>query len=383
MKRVLALAVLVAAAVPMTAAQAAPVAADDSYEVEVGRTFTLPAPGVLRNDTGVGDDPIVQWQTAPPRGLTLHDDGGITYPVPLTEAGTATFTYCLLDLRDSPNAQCVSNKATVTIRYVTPRANDDAVFTVAGNTLVRPAPGVLENDTGLPPNPVVHWQTPPPAGFALADDGAFRYDVPANAAGTYSFTYCVLDRADSPDARCISNRATVSVRVVGADLVDDEYTVEPGTTFTLAAPGVLDNDDSLPFIPIVQWQSAPPAGLVLARDGSITYPVPTDATGTATFRYCILDVADSPNARCVADPATVTIRYGGATPSPSPSASASASPSATATASASAPSASTSTSGAPLPRTGAPAGRLFVLGLALVVAGGGLVLVLRRRRETS
>jgi len=71
----------------------APVAVDDpGYRVERGDTLSVPAPGVLGNDTDPNSDPLTtQLVTGPQQGaLTLDPDGGFEY-TPDNPAGTVDF----------------------------------------------------------------------------------------------------------------------------------------------------------------------------------------------------------------------------------------------------------------------------------------------------
>ncbi|PZF81897.1 hypothetical protein C1I92_18890, partial [Jiangella anatolica] len=87
-------------------------------------------------------------------------------------------------------------------------------------------------------------------------------------------------------------------------VVDDSIEVVAGTTFELPAPGVLVNDENIAPGAVVQWQTTPPEGLTLRADGGIDYEVPVDASGTASFQYCILDLPGTPAARCISNLAT-------------------------------------------------------------------------------
>ncbi|MEW6298613.1 MAG: putative Ig domain-containing protein, partial [Thermodesulfobacteriota bacterium] len=59
----------------------APTAVDDTYEVRLGDTLTVPAPGVLGNDSDPDGDPLTaQLITGPNEGaLTLNTDGSFSY----------------------------------------------------------------------------------------------------------------------------------------------------------------------------------------------------------------------------------------------------------------------------------------------------------------
>src|SRR5581483_289105 len=109
-----------------------------------------------------------------------------------------------------------------------PVAVDDVINVTAGMTFTLAAPGVLANDQNVPPNAGAGWQTLPPAGLMLNGDGGIAYQVPKNASGTMTFTYCILDLPGSSAAQCISNNATITVHVASPVAVDDVFDVVPG-----------------------------------------------------------------------------------------------------------------------------------------------------------
>lgn len=92
-----------------------PTARDDAYTLTQGLTLTVPAPGVLDNDTvpaGVG--PVVSFQTLPPGSLQNLGDGAFSYTPDPTFVGTVTFDY----LFNAPTGS--SNVARVTIQVDAP-----------------------------------------------------------------------------------------------------------------------------------------------------------------------------------------------------------------------------------------------------------------------
>lgn len=88
-----------------------PVANDDFYATDVNTELTVPAPGVLANDTDPNGDPLTaQLVTGPSNGtLELNPDGSFTYNPNLDFTGTDTFTY------QASDGTALSNVATVTI----------------------------------------------------------------------------------------------------------------------------------------------------------------------------------------------------------------------------------------------------------------------------
>jgi hypothetical protein len=69
-----------------------PVARADEFTILQGTTLTVPAPGLLGNDT-VPDDAEVEVLAPVPAGLTTSPGGGFTFTPPATFAGTVTFRY--------------------------------------------------------------------------------------------------------------------------------------------------------------------------------------------------------------------------------------------------------------------------------------------------
>lgn len=88
-----------------------PEAGDDNYSTPVSTTLTVPAPGVLLNDTDVDSANItVSSSTDPANGtLTINPDGSFSYTPDPAFTGVDTFTYQATD------GTATSNDATVTI----------------------------------------------------------------------------------------------------------------------------------------------------------------------------------------------------------------------------------------------------------------------------
>ncbi len=151
--------------------------------------------------------------------------------------------------------------------------------------------GVLFNDTGLPASPQVELVTGTSAGTLscstgglLCADGSFSYTPNLNFNGADSFTYKTVAVDGIPS----SNTATVTITVNPVNdppiAIDDAYDAVSGVELTVAAPGVLGNDqdidgDTLTVI----------AGPVNS-DGSFVF-TPTVASGTETINYTVSDGA--------------------------------------------------------------------------------------------
>jgi len=185
----------------------APVANNDGYTMDAGTILTVPASGVLANDTDADGDSLTANSAGSIAGLALSPDGSFSYD-PGAFTGTTSFTYTAFDGTDN------SNIATVTITVNAPPppannapvANNDGYTMDAGTILTVPASGVLTNDTDADGDSLTANLAGSIAGLALSSDGSFSYD-PGTFTGTTSFTYTAFDGTDN------SNIATVTITV--------------------------------------------------------------------------------------------------------------------------------------------------------------------------
>lgn len=150
--RVLSLGILVTdqAVVKLTVTNAAPVANDDSYTATTGVTLTVPAPGVLADDSDADGDSLraILVDGGGNGSLDLNSDGSFTYKSGGSFTGTRTFTYRASDGIAS------SNTATVTI-------------TVSPGATPTPTPAPTPTPTPTPsPTPTLASPTPTPSPTA-------------------------------------------------------------------------------------------------------------------------------------------------------------------------------------------------------------------------
>jgi len=137
---------------PLTATPLAFHANDDAYTTIVSTTLTVPAPGVLGNDTSpfgpLSVDPTTVTQPAH-GAASVNGDGSFTYTPAPGFVGTDSFTYQAMNAfvaaspgpaAAKPRLSADTNTATVTIT-VTPAPVD------LGATLTASAPGVVAGNT--------------------------------------------------------------------------------------------------------------------------------------------------------------------------------------------------------------------------------------------
>lgn len=184
----------------------APVAVDDTAATPQNTTLTVPAPGVLANDTDIDSAPLTAVLVSGPASgtLTLNPDGSFTFVPASGFVGFVTFTYHAFD------GSLPSNTATVKIDVFStnsaPVAVDDTASTGSG---VAVTIDVAANDSDADGDTlVVTLGTPPANGTASCSATACTYQSNAGFNGTDTFTYVVSD------GKGATATATVTVNVV-------------------------------------------------------------------------------------------------------------------------------------------------------------------------
>lgn len=196
-----------------------------------------------------------------------------------------------------------SASGSLTLVNTAPEAADDAYSVDEDSTLNVAAPGVLENDSDADEQTLTAVLVGGPSNgtLTLNADGSFTYTPASNFSGTDSFTYQADDGLDR------SNTATVTITVNPVDdapvAVDDAYEVAEDDTLSVAAPGVLANDEDADGDSLTASLVSGPAhgALTLNPDGSFTYSPAGDFNGLDSFVYQAGDGALTSNQ------ATVTI----------------------------------------------------------------------------
>jgi VCBS repeat-containing protein len=186
-----------------------PVALSDSYSLNEDTILTIPAAGVLSNDTDVeGSALSAALVNGPANGrLTFNSNGSFVYTPNANFNGTDTFTYRAFD----GTAYSAPTTVILTVNPVddlfiavndTYSVNEDNVLTLTGL-------GVLANDINLDNDPLTAILVSNPTSGTLVwnSNGTFTYTPNANFNGTDSFTYRVYDGTAN------SNLATVTLIV--------------------------------------------------------------------------------------------------------------------------------------------------------------------------
>jgi hypothetical protein len=93
--------------VTVTNVNDAPVATGENYTMDQDTTLTVPAAGVLGNDTDIDGPSLSAVLDAGLPGLALNANGGFSYTPPLHFAGSVSFTYHASDGIDASNVVTV------------------------------------------------------------------------------------------------------------------------------------------------------------------------------------------------------------------------------------------------------------------------------------
>ena len=141
---------------------------------------------------------------------------------------------------------------------------------------------------------------------------ALTYHPAANYSGSDSFTFRVND------GQLDSTAATVAIGVQAVNdapvAVGESYSVQSGSTLTIAAPGLLGNDTDIDSAGLTAALNAAPAhgALTLSANGAFSYVPAPGYSGPDTFSYVVTDGGLS------SAPATVNLTVTAPPPPPPP-----------------------------------------------------------------
>jgi VCBS repeat-containing protein len=287
---------VVSVALTVTPVNDAPTAAGDSYTVDEDGTLTVPAPGVLGNDSDVDGDALaaVLVSGASHGTLAVNADGSFQYTPNANYNGSDSFTYLASDGQGGASAPATVAITVTAVNDAPTAAADEAVVNEDGSV----AGNVLVNDTdvdGAAPTKAVLVDGPTRGNVTLNADGSFLYVPLPNFFGIDHFTYVARDAADAASA-VTDVKVTVNevndAPVVSGEAIDTAHdtsvtgNVLVNDTDKDNDDGYAGNEDTL----TATLLSGPSSGtLVLGSDGRFTYTPNAGFTGTDSFRYQVSD----------------------------------------------------------------------------------------------
>ena len=210
--------------ITVAAVNDAPVAVADSYQTNEDVALTVPAAGVLANDSDAENNAltaVLVTSVAPASGtLSLSPSGSFSYSPAAGFHGTATFTYRVVD-NGVPPVQSAPATVVITVTDVNdlPVANPNTYDGSEDIVLSVPAPGVLGNDmdpdVGTQLTAVLATSVPATAGtVTLNANGSFTFRPASNFSGVTSFTYNARDNATPPGQSAAPATVTITVAAV-------------------------------------------------------------------------------------------------------------------------------------------------------------------------
>jgi VCBS repeat-containing protein len=175
----------------------APQVEADAYSIDEDQTLTVPAPGVLGNDSDVDNQSLTALLVTDTMhgSLSLNPDGAFTYEPDANFNGSDSFAYAALDGFDtSPATVSISVNAV----NDAPIATGDAYSLNQNTPLVITAPGVLGNDSDVDGDALQALLVSGPSNGALNlhADGSFVYTPNTDFFGGDSFAYKASDGND-------------------------------------------------------------------------------------------------------------------------------------------------------------------------------------------
>lgn len=196
----------------------APIGDPDSFTMaEDGGTLSVPAAGVLSNDTDVETPGSLTVGTPRPvsgpshdQTFTLNANGSFSYVPDANFTGTDTFTY---RVSDGSLTDDVTVTITVTPVNDPPTAVNNSYTATEDTPLTVAAPGVLGNDSDIDGDALtaVNASTPAHGTVTLSPNGSFSYSSSPDYSGPDSFTYQARDPSGA------TATATVNITVNAAN----------------------------------------------------------------------------------------------------------------------------------------------------------------------
>ncbi len=279
--RAIALAALLALAMPGGALAAPPEAQDDTGTVAEDASPTTF--DVLSNDADADMDPLtIAGATDPPHGTVEVVGGGssLTYEPDVDYHGPDSFSYTVTDGSETDTADVA-----VTVSSVNdpPNAvNDTESVTEDTTTTLDVLANDIDPDDSLD---IVAVTDGAKGSVTVTHAGAdVRYDPNPNATGADSFTYTISDGTDE-------DTATVSVTITAVDdsptAIDDSQGVTEDVTTSI---DVLDNDTDIDGgLKQVTGRTNGTKGDVTITGGGtgVSYDPDPNATGSDSFTYTL------------------------------------------------------------------------------------------------
>lgn len=280
---------------------APPIGLADFYQLDENSVHSVPAPGVLENDSDPNPDTThlrarrytPPGQCSPCHGaLVLRQNGSFDYQPDTNFHGSDRFWYQVSNgVRWSAPVEV--NLEIFRVRH--PLQLEPDLYRGFQNTVlvVTPSHGVLINDEEL--DGLTFWvdgiTLEPQYGLLeMAADGSFVYTSDPVFHGEDTFRYRVINES----GLTAEAEVTLVIRHVNSApvAVEDVYEVEAGTMLEVSVEeGVLANDSDIDDDPLQAFLVRSPSvgSLNLATDGSFVFEAPQGSSQIVTWSYQVRD----------------------------------------------------------------------------------------------
>ena len=230
--------------------------------------------------------------SGPSSGLTVTENGALTYQPPTNYVGEVSFTYRAIDGIEYSEAATI----TFDVRNQSPQAFDDEYSLMHNEALVvSAADGLLANDFDNDFDDLfAYLHSPPTHGSVIVEtDGSFVYIPSGTFSGEDHFQYVVTDG--------IVTATTVNVTLNiynNTPIVRSEAYQVPkqGPLVVNAGDGLLANDGDLDgdmlTVSLISPISPPAGDFVLGLNGAFTFTPAQNFVGEVEFEYEVFDGID-------------------------------------------------------------------------------------------
>ncbi|MBI3225463.1 MAG: tandem-95 repeat protein, partial [Mycolicibacterium cosmeticum] len=247
----------------------APVGVPDFYTTDEDVALTVPAPGLVGNDSDIdGPAPIKAtiWVNSTNGTAVVNADGSFTYTPNANWSGVDTFYYAPND-GIHPSGVGAPILVTITVNPINdpPIANPDGPFNglVEDQPISAPESILLGNDTDADNDPLTITLISAANGTITNIGGTLTYTPNLNFNGTDTITYTISD----PDGATSTTTATVNVAAV-----DDLPVVDPSDGATVYT----ENDGDTPVVVDPALTVTDPDSNIVSANISITNAQPGD-----------------------------------------------------------------------------------------------------------
>jgi VCBS repeat-containing protein len=273
----------------VTAQNDTPVAVDDGpYAVDEGGTVTVPAPGVLANDSDEESVIVAQKVTDGTYGtVTMSSNGSFTYVHNGNNSATSdSFTYKVVDTAGAEALATVS--IAITLLNDTPIAGNLAATTAEDTAATIDASGAISDAEDAFASLIVVPSASANGGTVTYAGGSFTYTPALDFNGTDTFTYSVTDL----EGASASGTVTVTVTAVNdapvVGLVADQTVAEDGSITVDISGAVSDVDDAFASLTVA---GAAGNGTVTYSSPNITYTPDADYNGADAVTFTVTDAS--------------------------------------------------------------------------------------------